>query len=60
MPRQGSRFPWQVHQSYLRDYRVMKLGAIEDGVLQLSSPAVEPAVVGARPATVTTEQERAS
>ena len=23
-PKQGSRFPWQVHQSYLRDYRALK------------------------------------
>ncbi len=26
-PKQGSRFPWQVYQSYLRDYRAMKPAA---------------------------------
>jgi cation diffusion facilitator CzcD-associated flavoprotein CzcO len=33
MPAQGSRFPWQVHQSFLRDYRAMRLGGIEDGAM---------------------------
>jgi monooxygenase len=35
-PRQGTRFPWQVHQSYLRDYRAMKLNGIDDHVLVFS------------------------
>lgn len=38
-PRQGSRFPWQVYQSYLRDYRAMKLAPLLDDVMQLSNPA---------------------
>src|SRR5439155_904704 len=29
-PKQGSRFPWQVHQSYLRDYRALKRSSIHD------------------------------
>jgi monooxygenase len=37
-PKQGSRFPWQVHQSYLRDYRALKLGTIEDDAMEFSSP----------------------
>ena len=37
-PKQGSRIPWQVHQSYLKDYRALKLGAIEDGAMVLSNP----------------------
>ena len=24
-PKQGSKFPWQVHQSYLKDYRALKM-----------------------------------
>ena len=24
-PKQGSKVPWQVHQSYLRDYRALKM-----------------------------------
>jgi cation diffusion facilitator CzcD-associated flavoprotein CzcO len=39
LPRQGSAFPWQVHQSYLRDYRAMKLGSLDDPALVLSHPA---------------------
>ena len=38
MPKQGARAPWQVHQSYLRDYRSLKLGDIEDGTLEISDP----------------------
>ncbi len=40
-PKQGSRFPWQVHQSYLRDYRAMKLKGIEDDAMVFSNPARE-------------------
>ena len=32
-PKQGSRQPWQVHQNYLRDYRALKLGGVEDDAL---------------------------
>ena len=38
-PRQGRRFPWQVHESYLRDYRAMKLRGIEDHAMEFSNPA---------------------
>jgi cation diffusion facilitator CzcD-associated flavoprotein CzcO len=37
-PKQGSRFPWQVHQSYLRDYRALKLQGIEDDAMTFSNP----------------------
>lgn len=37
-PKSGDAFPWQVHQNYLRDYRAMRLTALEDGVLQLTNP----------------------
>ena len=33
-PRQGASAPWQLRQSYLADYRSMKLGPVEDGVLE--------------------------
>ncbi len=42
LPRQGSAFPWQVHQSYLRDYRALKMGSIEDHVMEFSSPSTRP------------------
>jgi monooxygenase len=41
LPKQGTKFPWQVHQSYLRDYRALKMSDIEDSVMQFSNP--EPA-----------------
>ena len=41
MPKQGSRHPWRVHQSYLKDYRVMKRGELVDAELVLSRPGDE-------------------
>jgi hypothetical protein len=38
-PKQGSGFPWQVHQSYLHDYRAMKLSGVEDDAMEFSNPA---------------------
>jgi monooxygenase len=37
-PKQGSKFPWRVHQSYLRDYRALKLRGIEDDAMVFSNP----------------------
>jgi len=37
-PKQGSRFPWQVHQSYLRDYRALKMSDVEDEAMVFSNP----------------------
>ena len=55
-PKQGSKFPWQVHQSYLRDYRALKMSDIEDDVMVFSNPArprpgspCPPPAEGARP-----------
>jgi cation diffusion facilitator CzcD-associated flavoprotein CzcO len=42
-PKQGTRFPWQVHQSYLRDYRALKASDIRDDAMVFSNPAREPA-----------------
>ncbi len=39
LPKQGSRQPWQVHQSYLRDYRALKMSDIEDEVMEFSGPS---------------------
>jgi len=41
-PQQGTAFPWQVHQSYLRDYRALKLGDIEDDTMEFSNPGDTP------------------
>jgi monooxygenase len=37
-PKQGSRFPWQVHQSYLRDYRALRLSGIHDEAMRFTNP----------------------
>jgi cation diffusion facilitator CzcD-associated flavoprotein CzcO len=42
-PKQGSAFPWQVHQSYLRDYRTLKKSGIEDDAMVFSNPLPEAA-----------------
>ncbi|MGO9028500.1 MAG: flavin-containing monooxygenase [Acidimicrobiales bacterium] len=44
-PKQGSRFPWLVHQSYLRDYRALKLRGVEDDAMVFSNPIPTPATV---------------
>ena len=36
LPHQGSRAPWRVHQNYLLDMLVMRLGRVEDGVLEFA------------------------
>ena len=38
-PKQGSTFPWQVHQSYLADYRLLKRRPLDDEVMEFSNPA---------------------
>ena len=42
LPKQGSRPPWKVHQSYLRDYRALKMSDVEDACMEFSGPVAEP------------------
>jgi cation diffusion facilitator CzcD-associated flavoprotein CzcO len=43
-PKQGSKSPWQVHQSYLRDYRALKASDVLDDAMVFSNPtAARPA-----------------
>ena len=37
-PKQGSKFPWQVHQSFIRDYRAMKMKSVVDDAMVFSNP----------------------
>ncbi|HUE58121.1 MAG TPA: NAD(P)/FAD-dependent oxidoreductase [Acidimicrobiales bacterium] len=37
-PKQGSRYPWKVYQSYLRDYRALRLKGIDDEAMVFSNP----------------------
>jgi cation diffusion facilitator CzcD-associated flavoprotein CzcO len=41
-PKQGTKFPWRVHQSYLADYRAMKLRGLDDDAMVFSNPAPVP------------------
>jgi monooxygenase len=41
LPKHGASFPWQVKQSYLADYRAMKVRGIHDDVMEFSNPARE-------------------
>ena len=52
-PKQGSKFPWQVSQSYLKDYRAMKRSPVVDGVMAYSNPAPNAAGAGGEAATET-------
>ncbi|HKY13795.1 MAG TPA: NAD(P)/FAD-dependent oxidoreductase [Microthrixaceae bacterium] len=36
LPKSGDRFPWQVHQNYVRDYRALKLSGLEDEAMVFS------------------------
>ena len=36
LPKQGTRDPWQIHQSYVRDLIGLRFAPLDDGVLQFS------------------------
>jgi len=38
-PRQGSKAPWRLYQSYPRDLLLLRFGAIEDDAMEFSNPA---------------------
>ena len=42
LPKQGTRMPWQVRQSYLHDVRAMRWSRIDDGVLGFGTAAAPP------------------
>jgi cation diffusion facilitator CzcD-associated flavoprotein CzcO len=46
MPKQGSKFPWQVHQSYLKDYRAMKMRGVDDEGMEFTNPAPRSELAG--------------
>ncbi len=45
LPKQGSKFPWRVYQSFLADYRATKLSSVEDGIMEFTNPVPEPIAV---------------
>ena len=49
-PKQGSRAPWRVHQSYLSDYRALRRSPLADEAMVFSNPVFsnpDPAATGA-------------
>jgi cation diffusion facilitator CzcD-associated flavoprotein CzcO len=46
-PKQGSRMPWQVHQSYLKDYRALKMSDVTVDSMVFSNPV--PKAVASEP-----------
>jgi hypothetical protein len=42
-PKQGDREPWLNPQNYARDKKMLRAGALEDGVLVFDNPVASPA-----------------
>jgi cation diffusion facilitator CzcD-associated flavoprotein CzcO len=47
LPKQGSKEPWKLKQSYPFDLRAMRFGPLEDGTMQFSRRAAQPAATQA-------------
>jgi hypothetical protein len=45
-PKQGSKLPWRLRQNYVFDLQTIRRGAIDDGTMRFSSPALPDGVVG--------------
>ena len=41
-PKQGSKKPWKLHQNYAFDILSLRLGRVDDGVMEFANPAGEP------------------
>ena len=41
LPKQGTTYPWKVHQSYWRDYRALKMSDIDDAIMEFSGSAAQ-------------------
>lgn len=37
-PKSGTKYPWRVYQSYIKDYRATKGSSVIDGVMRFSNP----------------------
>jgi hypothetical protein len=47
LPKQGSKEPWKLRQSYPFDLRSMRRGSLLDGAMQFERVAVQPSVTAA-------------
>jgi cation diffusion facilitator CzcD-associated flavoprotein CzcO len=41
LPKQGTTYPWKVHQSYWRDYRSLKMSDVDDSIMEFSGPRAQ-------------------
>jgi monooxygenase len=41
-PKQGSKKPWKLYQNYALDIMSLRLGRVDDGVMEFSNPATRP------------------
>jgi cyclohexanone monooxygenase len=56
LPKQGSRDPWRLHQSYLADLLAIRWGRIRDGVMQFDTRPHPPSAARAGSATAAAAQ----
>ncbi len=42
-PKQGSKLPWKLHQNYVRDLMALRLGSVDDGVMEYSKQPTDAA-----------------
>ena len=52
-PQQGLEPPWRLYQNYLRDIRLLRRGALDDGILELRRRPAALSAPPPRPATAT-------
>lgn len=58
-PQQGAHDPWRVHQSWLRDHRLLKKSTLDDGSMTFTNPGPEPRLgAGPAPRLLTSTERR--
>jgi cation diffusion facilitator CzcD-associated flavoprotein CzcO len=45
VPKQGQKSPWRLHQNYLRDMAMLRLGSVNDGVIKFTKTSAQPEMV---------------
>ena len=41
VPKQGSKLPWKLYQNYLKDMIMLRVGKINDGIVEFSNPTTQ-------------------
>ena len=60
VPQQGSKHPWRVYQSYLKDYRALKRSQVTDDTMVFSNRATTTSTTPTATSTSTTSQAGAA